>query len=293
MSVATTSLERVRVLIVDDEAIARDTLKTLLSGDAEVEVIGECGDGRAAARIIAEDRPDLVFLDVQMPELDGFAVLEALGEELPAVVFVTAYDRYALRAFDVHAIDYLLKPFDDERFRVALGRAKAAVRQGEVKTLSKKLVSLLKKVGLERAAEASSQPSGAAGALPGRRATDAGTQGRDGSRYFERLAIKIGTRVLFLRADEIDWVEASDDHVRLHVGQRSYLLRETMQSLEKRLNPTRFVRIHRSTIVHLGRVKELQRQFHGDYVVVLTDGTELRLSRGYRAALEGRIGRPL
>ena len=264
------------MLVADDEPAARAGLRAILERDPEIEVVAEAGDGRSAERLIATLLPDLVFLDVQMPELDGFSLLHHLpAESAPAVVFVTAYDRYALKAFEVAALDYLLKPFDDERFRLALERAKGAVREKKVRALSRKLASLLSRIGGE------AEP----------RAREPKLRGAD--RYYERVAIRSAGRVSFLRVDEIDWVEADDDHVRLHAGAKTYALRDTMQSLEHHLNPSRFVRIHRSTIVNLNRVRELQRRFHGEYGVLLQDGTELKLSRGYRGNLESRIGRGL
>jgi two-component system LytT family response regulator len=283
----TVDADRIRTLIVDDEVAARAGLRALLEADPEILVVGEFGDGRSAERAVADLHPDLVFLDVQMPEIDGFAMLERIApEHMPAVVFVTAYDRYALRAFEIDALDYLLKPFDDERFRRALDRAKNSIRQGRVRALSRKLVALLERMGDPGAAATNA----AADAV---RHREARAKEKETSRYFERLAIRSGGRVFFLRVDEIDWIEADDDHVRLHVTSRTFVLRETMQDLERRLNPSRFVRIHRSTIVNLNRIKELQRHFHGEYGVLLVDGTELKLSRGYRANLESRIGRGL
>ena len=195
------------------------------------------------------------------------------------VVFVTAFDRYALRAFEVHAIDYLLKPFDDDRFRLALNRAKGMVRQGRIRDVGKRLADLL----------------GTLEHRPGAAAGDGGkTEGKaKNGKFFNQIAIKSGGRVVFLRADEIDWVEAADDYVKLHVGPKWYLVRETMSSLEKRLDPRHFVRIHRSTIVSLNRIRELRPCFHGEFVVVLRDGAELKLSRSHRQNLESRIGNPL
>ncbi len=240
-------MQPIRTLIVDDEPAAREGLRHLLAGDREVVLAGVCANGREAAAAIAAGAPDLVFLDVQMPELDGFGVLRRLDRaSLPAVVFVTAHEQYALRAFEVHAVDYLLKPFSDERFREALERAKLQVRQGRLSELSWKLLALIQGYAPE-------QP-----AVPVRRI---------GPKYLERLVIKSGGRVT--------------------------LLRETMKRLEAQLDPARFVRIHRSTIVNLERVKELQPFFRGEYVVVLHNGTTLKLSRGYREHLEAKLGRAI
>jgi two-component system LytT family response regulator len=202
-----------------------------------------------------------VLLDVQIPELDGFGVLEAVGpERLPVVVFVTAYDHYALQAFEVHAADYLLKPFDEDRFQKALVRAKTAVLSHNGTGVDPRLLSLLQDL-------------------------------KTPSPHLERLVVKTAGRLFFLRTEEIDWIESAGNYVSLHAGGESHLLRETMTGLEGRLNPARFVRIHRTAIVNIDRIKELQPLFHGDYQVVLRDGTQLTLSRGYRDRLQGIIGR--
>jgi len=258
-------MKAIRTLIVDDEPAARDGIRQLLSGDPAILVAGECADGLEAPAAIRATAPDLVFLDVQMPELDGFGVLREVGvESPPAFVFVTAYDQYALRAFEVHAIDYLLKPFTDERFRESLQRAKQQVRQGELVGLSRKLAALLDSYG--------------AGARP---------------QYLERLVVKSGGKVTLLRVADIEWIDSEGDYVRIHVGKAWHLLRETMKNLETQLDPERFVRIHRSTIVNLERIKELQPFFRGEYVVVLQSGITLKLSRGYRDHLEARLGRAI
>ncbi|HYS00429.1 MAG TPA: LytTR family DNA-binding domain-containing protein [Gemmatimonadales bacterium] len=258
-------MKAIRTLIVDDEPAARDGIRQLLSGDPDILVAGECADGLEATAAIRATAPDLVFLDVQMPELDGFGVLREVGvESPPAFVFVTAYDQYALRAFEVHAIDYLLKPFTDERFRESLQRAKQQVRQGELVGLSRKLAALLDSYG--------------AGARP---------------QYLERLVVKSGGKVTLLRVADIEWIDSEGDYVRIHVGKAWHLLRETMKNLETQLDPERFVRIHRSTIVNLERIKELQPFFRGEYVVVLQSGITLKLSRGYRDHLEARLGRAI
>ena len=259
---------QIRTLIVDDEPAARAAIRTLLAGDAELLVLGECADGRSALEAIRADAPDLLFLDVQMPEMDGFTLLQQVApDQLPVVVFVTAYDQYALRAFDAHALDYLLKPFDDDRFRQAVGRAKQQVRQGKLGALSQQLLALLDGAGSPAAAPT-----------------------RNGQ-YLKRLVIKAGGRVTILGVRDIDWIEADGDYVKIHAGKAWHLLRETMKHLESQFDPARFVRIHRSTIVNVERIKELQPYFRGEYVVILLDGTSLKLSRGYKDHLETALGR--
>jgi two-component system LytT family response regulator len=251
---------KIRTFIVDDEPLARQRLRRLLETEADIEVAGECADGRQAVAALRQDLPDLLFLDVQMPLLDGFGVLEELGaEHMPVVIFVTAYDRYALRAFEVHALDYLLKPFDRERFRKALERARAQLRRHQHQEVNQRLLALLADV-------------------------------RETRKPLDRLVIKSGGRVCFVRTEEIDWIEAAGNYLRLHVGPEVHLLRETMSRLESRLDPRQFPRIHRSTMVNLERIQELQPSFHGDFIVVLRDGTELTLSRGYREKLQELLG---
>jgi two-component system LytT family response regulator len=254
--------KRIRTLIVDDEPLARQNILALLKDDAEVEVVGECGSGAEALRAIAKQSPDLLFLDIQMPELNGFDVLERIeAERIPVVIFVTAFDQYAIQAFEVHALDYLLKPFDDARFEKALRQAKAQIEQREINQLSKRLISLL---------EDRERP-------PERAARGA---------YLTRLMVKSASRVFFLKVDEVDWIEAADYYVKLHVGRKGHLLRESMSDLEGRLDPEKFLRIHRSSIVNLDRVKEMHPLFNGEYVVLLHDGTELKLSRSRREQLQ-------
>jgi two-component system LytT family response regulator len=249
-----------RALIVDDEPLARDTLRGLLGRDGSVVVAGECGSGQAAVAAIRRERPDIVFLDVQMPDLDGFTVLERVASEhVPVVVFVTAYDRYAVRAFDVHAVDYLLKPFDDERFFRALRRAKRSLEGEGLPGRGRALLQLLE----ERS-----------GGPPAR------------GRGLRRLVVRSGSGLVFLRPEDVDWIEAADYYVQLHVGPRVHLLREPLHSLEDRLDPAEFVRVHRSAIVNLDRVLEVRTEPGGRSVVVLADGTRLKLSRRRRPRLE-------
>lgn len=251
---------KIRTVIVDDEPLARDRLRALLERDAEVEILAECGDGKEAVKVISKEAPDLVFLDIQMPELDGFGVLAELqGTKMPAVVFVTAYDRFALKAFEVHALDYLLKPFDRERFNKALARAKEQLGKHQTQDLSTKISSLL------------------ADLKPETKTTD-------------RLAVKTSGRVVFVKLEEIDWIESADNYVNIHVGQTSHLLRETMAAIEQRLPSRNFVRISRSAIVNIDRVKELQPLFHGEYAVILRTGARLTLTRGYRESLSRLTG---
>jgi two-component system LytT family response regulator len=249
---------RIRTLIVDDEPLAREGVRLLVNGDPEIDVVGECANGRDALAAVRRLRPDLVFLDVQMPEMSGFDVLAALPpEELPAVIFVTAFDRYALRAFEVHALDYLLKPFDDERFADAVARAKRHLRLSHVSSLSERLLSLLENV---RPPE------------PDRE-------------LLSRIAIKDAGRVVFLDVSEVDWIEAADYYVQLHVGPKSYLHRESMQRLEEKLDPDRFLRIHRSAIVNRRCVRELRhkgRELH----CVLANGVSLKVARSQRGKLQ-------
>ena len=251
-----------RVLIVDDEPIARRGIATLLADDPEVEVIGQLGDGRSAIEAIRSLEPDIVFLDIQMPELDGFDVVDQVGvDAVGAIVIVTAYDEYAIRAFDVSAVDYLLKPFDRERFSAALDRAKKALRTRESGDLHDRVDALLRML---------ETPSGAP--APERKP-------------MQRIVVKDAGRVMFVRPGEIDWIDAAGNYVQLHVAAARHLLRETMSGIEARLDPEKFIRISRSIIVNLDRVKEVQPLFNGSYLFLLQDGTKLESSRRYRARL--------
>jgi len=255
-----TGTAKIKTFIVDDETLARRRIRRLLAAESDVEVIGECGDPQQAINFIQQRSPDLVFLDIQMPGVDGFGVIESLApKSIPAVIFVTAFDQYALRAFEVNALDYLLKPFDRTRFRKALDRARIQLRQQNGLTLDHRLSTLLDSIGTK-------------------------------PKQLDRVVIKSAGRIMFLRTDEVDWIEAADNYVRLHVGQDSHLLRETLGALEGRLDPNRFMRIHRSTVVNIDRMKELQPWFHGDYVVILQDGTRLNLSRTYRDRVIDLLG---
>jgi two-component system LytT family response regulator len=250
----------VRVLIVDDEPLAREKIRRMVEDDPEMEVIGECVNGREAVTAVQSLLPDLMLLDVEMPAFDGFAVLEALkSSHLPLVIFITAFDHYAVRAFKVHALDYLLKPFDRERFVAAIEHAKAHLRQARTEHLNQRLLDLLKQM-------------------------------ETGSKHLERIFIKTDGRVFFLQTADIDWIEAEGNYVKLHTASKPYLLRESISSLEAQLDPKGFARIHRSTIVNLCRIKELQSWSHGEYRVILHDGTKLMLSRNYRDALQEILG---
>jgi two-component system, LytTR family, response regulator len=271
------------VLIVDDEKPARKRLRALLEREPGVEVAGECADGAEAIdalRDAAESRRplDVVFLDVQMPEVDGFGVVEALADavgaaHVPTVVFVTAYDQYALRAFDAHAVDYLLKPYSDERFQLALGRAATIARAGDVESVMRRLERLL---GDVRA---------------GRDAGDASLDAPPAGRYVDRIVLRDRGRVRFLPVGDIAWIAAEGVYVRLHTVQRTtHLHRALLGELEAALDPRRFVRIHRSTIVSLDWIEELQPESHGEYAVVLKDRSVLRLSRTYRTAVQALLG---
>ena len=252
---------KIRTLIVDDEPLACGRLRQLLEAEADLEIVGECANGREAVNAIRKESPDLVLLDVQMPVLDGFGVLAELsGGKMPAIIFVTAHDKFALKAFEVHAVDYLLKPFDRERLQTALRRAVDKIQHDQSGELNQRLTELLADL-------------------------------KPGARPLERLAIKTSGRVVFVRIDDIDWVEAADNYVNLHVGNEAHLHRETMAALEAMLPARKFLRISRSTIVNVDRIKELQPLFHGEYSVILRNGTRLTLSRGYREKLDLLMGR--
>jgi two-component system, LytTR family, response regulator len=251
---------KIRALIVDDEPLARRRIKSLLAHDQSVDVIGECSDGYKAVSSISELSPDLVFLDVQMPAMDGFEVIKTIGTEMPTVIFVTAYDQYALKAFEVNALDYLLKPFDRSRFQKTLEKAKAMIRGLQNGDVNNQLLSLLDDLRREQ-----NTP--------------------------DRFIIKSGGRVVFLRMEEIDWMSTVGNYVRLQVGRDSHLMRETMTGMESKLDPVSFMRIHRSTIVNLDRVKEVQPWAKGEYVVIMRDGTRLIMSRRYRERLNERLNK--
>lgn len=254
----------IRVLVADDEPLARSGVVELLRADPAVTVVGECGDGAAAVEAIRELSPDLVLLDVQMPVLDGFEVIDQVGpERMPAVIFITAFDEYAVRAFQVHAFDYLLKPFDDERFAEALRQAKRRLA-GDLGEMGRRLARLL--------ADAGSTPA---------------------PRYLSRVVVRKPSQTVLLPVDDIEWIEAADYCVKIHAAGRAHVIRDSMQRMEDRLDPARFFRAHRSGIVNLDRIRELQPGPSGDHILVLASGARVRLSRSRRAALEERLGQPL
>ncbi|MGH9387447.1 MAG: LytR/AlgR family response regulator transcription factor [Vicinamibacterales bacterium] len=246
-----------RVLLVDDEAVARRRMRRYLASESTITIVGECADGRSAVTAIRTLRPDVVLLDVQMPELDGFAVLYELSpSEWPAVIFVTAFDRYALRAFDLHAIDYLLKPFTRDRFALALARAKARLRDRES---DDKLLALAEQL-------------------------------RAAPRAPSRVAVRSRNRIVVIDWADVDWIEAADNYVKLHVGRVEYLLRNTLAALEKQLDSHQFVRVHRSSMVRIDRITELVPETHGDFTLRLRDGSAIALSRTFRERAERALG---
>lgn len=249
----------IRTIVVDDEPPARRRLLDLLATEPDIEVVAECRNGREAIEAIRTTKPDLVFLDIQMPEADGFDVVAEIGaERMPGIIFVTAYDTYALRAFEVHALDYLLKPFDRDRFRTALASARTRLRSGT--NLEDRLRALVN--GLERT----------------------------GNRYLERIPIKKAGRIIFVDVEDVDLFEAEGNYVRAVAGERSYLFRESMTALEAKLDPKRFLRIHRSTIVRLDRIEQLEPLFQGEYRITLRGGQTVQSSRRQRARLHEALG---
>lgn len=248
----------IRVLIVDDEPLARRGVRSRLRKHSDVEIVGECGTGRAAVTAIRERAPDLVFLDIQMPDISGFEVLRLLKrDEIPAVIFLTAFDQYALDAFRVHAIDYVLKPIDEVRFESALTHAQGKIRNHDVPDLERHIRELLKKMS-----------------------------GGETARYETRFSVRTGQRITVVSVSDIDWIEACADYVTLHVGKRSHLLRQTMNKMESQLDPAHFLRIHRSTIVQTSRIRELIALDNREFLLRLSDGKELKTSRSYSDRIE-------
>ncbi len=249
-------------LLVDDEPLAREGLRMLLGRDPDVSSIREARNGSEAVEAIRAFQPDIVFLDVQMPEMDGFAVTAEVGpEHMPAVVFVTAHDRYAIQAFEINAIDYLLKPVTEERFAKSLARAKEHLHSAPVDNASRQILSLLETIALPQ-------------------------------RPVKRLAVETGGKIIFIGVAEIDWIEAAENYVLIHAGNDRHLLHVTMSALEKSLDPEQFQRIHRSAIVNVGRIRELQPVMHGEYVITLANGVRLQSGRIYSEKLKSLIANP-
>ena len=253
----------IRALIADDEALARKFIRRILRDDHDIEIVGECSNGKETVAMIRKHNPDVVFLDVQMPEMDGFAVLESIGvDQLPEIIFTTAYEQYAIRAFDLHALDYLLKPFDQARFKDAIKHAKERFRSEHHKDGPLQMRALLESI-------------------------------KNTPQYLDRLVIKAGGRITFLSTDEINWIEADDKYVHLHTGKINPMVRQTLSAMETQLDPRKFRRIHRSAIVNVERIKELQPLFSGEHSILLDDGTKLTLSRNYKDKLFDLLGKPL
>lgn len=251
----------IKTMIVDDERLSRKRLQRLLSQDPDLSVVGEFENPQQALPAIEEQAPDLLFLDIQMPALDGFGLLETIGpDNIPCAIFVTAYEDYALRAFEVHAFDYLLKPFPEARLNDTVRRVKAHLSQGRLDPSASDVRQML---------DSYPRPS----------------------RYRDRIAIRTGEKLILIRAEQIDWIEAADNYASVHCGHETHIVRETMNALERSLNPATFLRIHRSAIVNLDRIKSLSPWFRGDYRVHLSTGAELTLSRTYRHNLENRFMR--
>jgi two-component system LytT family response regulator len=252
-------MDRYRALIVDDERLARQRIRRFLAGEPDFETAGECASGAEALTWLERNSADILFLDIQMPEMNGFHLLGELPGTIPVVVFVTAYDEFALQAFEVNAFDYLLKPFDRQKFQRTVQRARTQLARVRSDDVNQRLLGLLADLRSRR---------------------DETT----------RFAVKTGGRVVFVRTDEIDWIEAADNYVCLHAGTDRHLVRETMNAVESKLDPNKFARIHRSAIVNVNRIKELQPWFRGDYVVVLSNGEKLTLSRTYRDRVHDLLG---
>jgi two-component system, LytTR family, response regulator len=250
---------KIRALIVDDEPLGRRGVLRFLRDDPEIDVVAQCSDGQAAVDAILARNPDLVFLDIQMPEMDGFEVVRRVGpQNMPVTIFVTAYDRYAVRAFDANAIDYLLKPVGQARFERALARAKERIAESSNEDVAERIVATLKQIKRQ-------------------------------DKYLDRLPVSENGRILFVKTKEIDWIEANGNYARLHVGARTHEIRETLNSLERKLDPRDFLRIHRSTVVNVHLIKEIQPWFHGYHLVLLQNGQELRMSR-YQNEIAKRLG---
>ncbi len=261
--------EKIRAILVDDEPLALRGLKMRLAEFQEIDIVGECANGREAVKEIRAQTPDVVFLDIQMPGLDGFGVVRALiGAPAPLFVFVTAYDKFAIDAFETNALDYIVKPVEEERLKDAIHRIRAALRSKTAVTRESKLVELLASLSedeRDRIKELIADP-----------------EWTDKDRYSERLSFKDGSKVVVLDADEIEWIDAAGDYMCIHVGGKTHIIRETMKALTQRLDPSRFQRIHRSAIVNIIKLKELHPHSNGEYFLILDNGQELKLSRSYK-----------
>jgi len=248
------------VLLSDDEALARERLRSMLEAEPDLEVVAECGDGKSAISTIKKEKPDLVFLDIQMPEVDGFGVVSALRNgHMPLTIFVTAYDRYAMKAFEVHALDYLLKPVAKERLSEALDHARTQLQHPAEGMFQRRVLDMLSDLDSRQNAP-------------------------------QRIVIKADGEIVCLKPQEIDWAESAGNYVCLHVGPATHILRETITSLETRLGHQQFLRVHRSTLVNVDRIKTLRPSLYGDYSILLRDGTKLTLSRGFRENVLKRLG---
>ncbi len=256
-------LPRLRTVIADDELLARKFIRRMLKQDPEVEIVAECGNGAEAVAVIRKEKPDLVFLDVQMPEMNGFAVLDVVKlDHLPEIIFTTAYESYAIRAFELHALDYLLKPFDQVRFKAALKYAKERFQSHRDEEKQLQIGTLLESIRAQQ-------------------------------QYLDRVVIRADGRITFLQTREIDWLEADDKYVHLHTGKGTRMVRQTLSAMEEQLDPGKFVRVHRSTMVNTDRIKELQPLFNGEHSLILEDGTRLTVSRKYKDKLFELLGAPL
>jgi two-component system LytT family response regulator len=254
---------RIKVLIADDEVLARKFIHRMLKPDPEVEIVAECNNGAEAVAMIRKEKPDLVFLDVQMPEMNGFAVLDAVKlDHLPEIIFTTAYEAYAIRAFELHALDYLLKPFDQVRFKAALRYAKERFHSDQDAAKRVQIGTLLESIQAQQ-------------------------------QYFDRIIVRADGRITFLHVREIDWLEADDKYVHLHTGKGTRMVRQTLTAIEGQLDPKKFLRVHRSAMVNIEKIKELQPLFNGEHSLVLENGTRLTLSRKYKDKLFELLGKPL
>jgi two-component system, LytTR family, response regulator len=254
---------KIKALIVDDESLARKFIRRMLKEDPEVEIVGECANGKDAVTEIRKQEPDLVFLDVRLPEMDGLSVLETIGlQRLPGIIFTTAFEQYAIRAFELHALDYLLKPFDQARFSEAMRHAKERFHYKQLDDGRLQIGALFENV-------------------------------RRQTKYMDRLIIKADGRFTFLKSGDISWIEADDKYVHLHTGKIAHMVRQPLSALETQLDPVKFSRVHRSAVVNIERIKELRPTFGGEHVIVMEDGTKLTLSRKYKNKLYNLLGKPL